>query len=1668
MSSTEIPLPGRHDAFIRERTPAWAAAIGTTQMNQLQQALVSEQFSSNGPLPWFTRASSEHRDALISAQAERQRCRSKLSLALAGFRSVVAFAEPILAEAMRMRFGATLNVHATDFIRIQTREHLLGLDNDHVPQAEPLIMAALGNFVADPDFHPRTTLAPSGSVKKSGPFPLGPFTSRFEYRIDNPLPIDPGQFATLVRQLDLGRLYQAHLSEVFEATATRAQVAAAVNATRRAQLRVLAHVARMKGDIDEQGFKVVESVVAGRVERWGTGTVQFSRLSLLGSALHDVLVIGPARGVGQATVPMPCLVWMPGDARAPLKQYASTAEFIQALAVELLKPDSVRRLLARVAQTERAEFQARLQRRLWRTEDGDNGRKIAVVNARPKLDIVEVSVRGELFAHLHERHVAWLKAEARCLAVPTDRIDADQRQARWSGWLEEGVSLLNLAALCIPALGEVMVPVIAQQLVGEVYHGIEAWEDGRTDEAFGHFKGIVGNLALAVVAHGVAADFGTTYRADGVVDEMQQVRLADGRQRLLHPDLQGYRAVDLPVAIAADDQGVYRHLGKTFIRLDDHFFEVQLTADQARGHVIHPTGSTAYRPSVQHNGAGAWQHSLEQPLQWRGAGLMRRFGPMTERTGDDDLLTLAEIHGVPLDRLRRLHVDQEPLPAALHEGVIRYQAHQDLAARMGPSGQGMLDEQGKQLLASLIERQQPAASREAGILRRDFPGLPVRIANEIGASVSAAERTRIREAGRLPLRVAEQARARLAQWRSSQACSALIFDTGGSADRDKVVIGLLPSLPGWTGRVRLELRDGGQAGDVTAAAGVGVDTELKYIVASEGRYRAYDQRDQELGGWMDLYSAICRALPDAERSALDLNPSAGESLRQRLSGLVRADRSRVSRLLGQRQVQPWFKSPERHSQGIGYALSGRGQPGWRQNRRLRHLYPGLSQASLQVLRESMVRPDESFEMALQRLEQEFQVLRRELKDWRRRAPVDVNRDNAARDIISAWRRETTILDLGGQRLGDLPLLVADLSHVRHLRMSAMGLQGDPSFFLSVFPNLFSLNLSNNRLTAIPGQVRSMARLMTLDFDENLLAPAPQMFDALISHPTQTALRYLSLRRSFAIRLAEGSIVDNPLPAEALQALGQIPHLRELDLSSNALTLDDAACTALGQLRELETLRLQRNHIRLSEARRTALAGLSGLQTLDLNGNPLLLPPTLDRLLSLRYLGLSGTGIGTWPPGLTQVFNRVPQVIRIANLSGNEIVRVPVLENSAMAQINLNLVNHGRPVLNLDNNPLSEPSYQRLSRAGVFPRRRWMGGAGAAGRPVVDQRWLEGCEAGLAQRIAADRSSEGAAAFYRVMDQVSRTAGYARHSLAYKQRMWAIMEALVPPVQGGAGDGLGVVDLRQQLFDQATLTENTCGDGISVVIDDFETRVLAWQAASSAIDGGAAMFKPLLALSRQLYKAALVDEYAVGITQARLQRREALLAGDPAPALLPFDEITEAELQAAVPDEVEIRLRLRGLAQSRLGLRAQPEMLYTEQIASATVEHVVRAVLERATDSGLTDWLVDQPFWQLYLRKVYPERMSALSDFWAEVINHFEEALDANAAFTTEVSGLPPLLEQLKTLAPGVVWQGEQGEAAKVVLTEQATLDLYGAIDQARRKALDALHRALTRAALVGS
>lgn len=1601
MTQTSPVTPsGRHDNFIRTQAQPWMKALSPSQFDLAKAALLAEQFTADGDAPWFTAATPTRRDELVQAQLRRTLCRRSLSKALSGYQGLLAFAEPVLTEAIRMRYGLALDVQRTDLIRVRTETPLGGLLEHHRPYSQTVLMAAMGNFAEQEVFHAFSALAPTGSLKSSDPFTVDPWITAVGHSITKKLAITPAQFALFARELDLGRLYQEHLADVFESPSRGDAVAAAMILARRAELDVLSHVARLKGDIDDSGFAVIQALLNTGDALWAGRAVKATRLNLLGDPLHDIVLLGPERRAQFGGGAMPCLVWIPGDPRAPLKQYTSSAAFSTDLAGRLTKPDYLTFFLSFVAQQNRAEFKRRLHDRLWRSEEGDGGKKIVVINTRPQLDISEAIVAGELFAHLHNRHVAWLKAEARWVAVPTEVLDSAQRLERWEGWLQNGVSLLNLAALFIPALGVVMLPVMAQQMLSEVYHGVEAWEDGRTEEALEHLKGILTNVALVVVTHAIAEDLGSTYEAP--LDTLEPVTLANGQRRLLHPDLAGYASdTVLPADVPADSEGLYNQGGRQFVKLDDTVYEARRDTPADNPRIVHPTDTQAYRPALRSNGAGAWQHEFEQPLQWQGATLVRRFGAMSEGLSDAEIETVRKACDISEAHLRERHVNGRKMPASLHESLLAWRNERDVDFKAPPA----------------------PLDADAQLLHRDFPKLPVRMANELVAAASDAELTQLQVNNKVPVRLAEAARAASATHRLNQAQVCLARLAMASDDGRKLALGLLEHLPGWTGKARIELRQEGFAGELLAAIGP-ADGELKYVIARDGRYRAYDARELELSPDLDLFTALCRALPDSERDAVGLSPHSGETLRRRLFDLAVADRDRAALLLKQRRVQPWFKSPQRYGEHIGYELSGRGYSWWNHRSRLRKLYPRATQTEFELFK-SRLAAEGDFELALQRREQEYKALKGALAQWRNQGPHFNQRLVAGEQLISAWREEISTLDFSGSTLGELPVLTAEFPYVKHLRMNAMRITADPSAFLSRFPDLITLNLDNNRLPRLPAQIRSMGRLVRLEASNNQLVIEDDMFDVLLRAPDSVGITDLTLRKALKVVEVAGEPAPNPFSAAALRTLKSLPRLRWVDLSGNALTFDDSCFTALGewqQLQHLHTLGLHENFIQLTPLGRTALAGLKRLVSLNLGFNDLGLAPDVSQMTSLQYLRLYSAGISRWPAGLTDLLSLEPMVLREADLADNLIQDVPGLTGTTLGRLNQSFLVRDREVLRLDLNPLSGNSRRNLRDLGIFPRRRM--GEAARTSPLLNRSWLEGCPPDLRAAVDADRGSEGAEPFYRVMDQVARTAAYRSQPVATRKRMWRIMRAVLGDTEAGTSDGLGIADLREELFAEAAAVEQTCGDGISLTLERFETDISAWKAASQAMSGGSGMLKPLLSLSRQLFKQALVDEQAAKLAAARLTRWEALdSAATALPELSPLDDISDNDLQGSAPDPVEIRLLMRTRLHQRLSLPAPPEMLYTENLSAATVKKVGDLVVASATDGNLKGWIVDQPHWLRYVKKVHAERFQFITDDWADVSTHFEEVIDADDAFSLSGVRLGAAQARLQQLDPTRNWTG---------------------------------------------
>jgi hypothetical protein len=1627
--STYSPIaPGRNDAFVKDRAQPWMRALDGAQLAAVKTSLLAEQYSASGEAAWFTAASAAQRQALTQSQQRRRQCRQVLSQSLKAYKGVLEFTEPLLREALRMRFGSAYDVHTYQLVRVQTETALGGLLEHYTPAPQSLMLAALHNFVVEEPFHAFAALAPAGSLQHSAPIKLDPFLNGVSWQYTGTLAIEPSAFATFCRQLDLGERYQEHLTGIFDHPDTRDALAAQMIAARKAELDTLSHVARLQKHIDDDGFTVLTELIAGRPATWAGQAVQCSRLSLLRSALHDIVLIGPAPGNDQTATP--CLAWIPGDPKTPLKQYPSSGAFARELGSRLALPGYRDFFLGFIAQQERIDFKRRLQARLWRKEENDEGRAIAVVNTQPVLDIEPVAVRGELFAHLHQRHIAWLKAQGAAVAIPTATVDAQQALLRWEGYLQTGVSLLSYAGMCIPALGVVMLPIIAEQLLSEVYHGVEAWGDDRTDEAFSHFASVLGNLGLMVVTGGLAEDFASTYK-NPTVDRMQPVTLASGEQRLWYPELDAYRSdVKLPTQVQPDAQGVYRHAEKDWIKLDGVVHEVSAADAKGTRRILHPSDSNAYQPPVEHNGAGAWTARFEQPLHWDDATLLRRLGPLSEGLDEGHLRQALSLTGVDAVQVRRCLVEQTPPPALLRDTLQRFQAERQsrlLIARLragqplggrtgyplglltrhprwpkslmlkvyeGPEAWGAAAEYGNGsrvltlqrsdiisgqlaerlleqldasalselfgdslpvdhsarlhaidgLLADLAEAQRqavlelyyPAPASVASVplapVLRDFPGLPTAVADEILAQATSAERLTLEKQHKVPLRLAQMARGYQREVRLNRAIEGIHLGGLTSADSDTLGFGLLDTLATWPSDMRLELRDQRLTGTLVQQAGADAATTQASLVRHNGLYQAYDAQGHQLNAPGDLYSAVLKALPDAQRRQLGLQIHDAESLRTSLAARASGDRTAVGAVLGATATPTGWRRLTRVDQRLGYPMSGEGRlPSARDAlaRQASALYPSLDSSAVDALLEEMsfLYSDSEIAQELERLAQDWQHTRSTLDAWVAQPLTDsaagsaaarrATRAQVAQRIKACWLRETPRvmtaagqllgfeLDLSELTLGELPALTARFDHVSSLNLRRTGLTDDGNAFISLFPHVRWLELANNRLTRLPEAITPMRNLSKL-------------------------------------LLAHNQIV---LSAEAAEALSGLTRLKDIHLSNNPLgrTFDVSAMT------------------------------------------------------DLRGLRLSHTGIDSWPPGVMKL-----EALEVLGLRGNRISEIPdeVLDPAPEDSARVMRINR---VTYLHDNPLSEASLTRLrqyhenngSGLGIgYPGRvhrrpnivspqdelipRWLQKLPAAEREIKTQAW---------KALQAEPNSQE---LFRVFSELTETADFQRAYPLLQARVWKVIEA--------ASEDQAV---RDAVFTYAS-HERTCSDGVTLVFSNLEVRAMVQQALGTP--GSATQ---MLKLCKGLFRLEEVEKVAQADIQARLKAGRSV-------------------------DDVEVQLGYRIALRKALELPGQPErMIFTgmTELDGATLGKAQASILAMEDGPAMREALYRSDAWVGYLRQQHVARFEAVTEPYLKRFNALEDDV-------SEI-GHARYMSQLQTLQQRL--DSEQRRLIKE-LTDQALAD----------------------------
>lgn len=1231
--SPAVHLP--HRTVIQQRTPQWLRQAPATTMAGLQRASrQSERLAGLQQARLRDPATFGKLQAQYVAHRELQERVSALHSAQG---TLQGFALPRLTEALKQRFGLDLDVRQTWLLHASHARidgTFNGAAKDPIIEANralrsalrPLLDAALQNFRAEE--------AEPGALDQGKQLKAGVFS---KYQIlghavsGTQVDLAAHQFAALARELDLGGQYQKHLEGLFDAEAT-----ALLQSFDRSSFILNTHLARLQQRIDAATHQALMRLASTETMP-ATAPLPFCHaLRLWDTELVDILAIFPERRPMRE--PQPVTVYIPEDPHAPLTTYASVEAFHDALRGQLFDA-GYRRFFSRfVPARQRARLMARIERQLfpevWQGSWLGPGYYASERDPQAQLPGGGPRLSAALFEARVRRKLAVIRDDALFQGVPTAEQDRRSHEERMAWWRDFALNALNVAGFFVPLLGEAMLVVTLVQLGQEIYEGIESWEQGEKDQALAYLADVLQNVALLAATAGTAAEAGhlPAVEVPEIVRNLERVEMPDGQAKLWKPDLKPFaHDIILPSGLKADASGLIPYQGKRWLVIDERPYAVRPASD-GQGHVLeHPHNPDSYAPRLRHNGDRAWLHALEEPGQMQGLMLLRRLGYLPTEFPHVTAGNLLRVSGVSEAALRQAITDSVRPPALLADTAERFSLYQQLDAT------GQLEH-----FQALYQASQSSPDAVFEALQRQLPSpLPRAIAEELLAHASSEDRTQLHQGGKLPLRLAEEARIYSQQVRLARAYEGLYLTGLGETDTARLALHGLQRLPDWPADLRLELRDAKGTGPLLDSVGEpGASWQGVVIRTAEG-YLVDGLPQPPATTPTNLFDALASALPAQLRQAWRLSESAAGTELQNLLGHPPLPRRQARTLLGMQPVKPGFRSPMRLADGrLGYPLSGHG-----------HGSPFINRESLL----DKIRLLEFEDLHADELLQRLQDL-----GWNR-AQID--------------GRLNTLLDEQQQ-------LRACLQQWAQGSAAIPGLEGDP--------------------LRMQGRTR-LAESLWQHWQLHCLPEVPRgqpalLLDGLALEDFPADLPVFMRERVSALR------VSNPLmpvgaPAlgsddQALQRLlGQFPDVHSLEMHQDwssqgpFLHFPNLLQQVARAMPELTELRLTHQDLLLTQHHLDALRPLHRLRHLDLSGNrfnPLL---RLDlSWMRVERLTLERTGLDSWPEWLGALTHTPLRELSVAH---NRISALPerVLDNPAAS--------HEPLRVDLRGNPLTSSVLQRL-------------------------------------------------------------------------------------------------------------------------------------------------------------------------------------------------------------------------------------------------------------------------------------------------------------------------------------------------------------------------------------
>lgn len=1278
-----------HQDFIKKSIPDWLARAPADRRLALKK--------SRSSVPdWYRTASAASHAALKQAVERSWLSQTQVDRVFEDLADVRKFAEPLLRQALKNQYGLELDVRKT-YLRLYIPKDLpiryevitislldAALHNFELKETAARYFDGASNFITEPG--------------ANGQFDILPIKSHLSI----------AAFASLCRRLDIGGLYKQQLEALLlpQDAAARAMLAHKVNASQQDRFRAATLLARMKGDIGEGDQAMLLGLLNGQQRSMsGAKALRLYQLSILGVTLTGIVLFSADPEHSREVEPV--IAYVPEDPEHPLKTYASSIEFVQELTRQL-RATGYQRFFARfVAHEQRGAFFATLINVLnpvsWHAQQPGDPRPAWRVDpqARVNLRVQTQIVGADLWTWLYQSMLNKILNDARVMAVSTADEDRKSRWEQWDRLEKVATVVLEVAGLVaipfVPFLGGLMLAYTVYQLLDDAFTGILDWAEGQLIEASAHLLSIAENVAQlgAFAVGGVVVGKLLAVEPSAFVEGLKVVDVGAGRKRLWNPDLSVYDSgVRLPDDSRPDALGLHRDRGAMVLPLNGKTYEVVSESAEAVYRIRHPGRPDAYKPRLTHNGAGAWAHEVERPMEWRGAQLFRRLGHSVARFSDITAGRILTVSGIDEAVLRDMHAHARRPPALLEDTIRRFEHDQQIHAFIAQmqSADPLVYVNADPRMQAQLLRAQGVAVQESQMFSGNLVRSVVETLESARLKALLGESTAFGDslsgtdvqAARLRIRIAGWAQeSRTALFKAREDVFELSRDESTHQMRR-----IFPDLPK---TIAEELWRNASAADRLHMQG---NRGITRQMAHEALFYLREVRISRAceGLYLDAV-----ANPDSDRLALHMLETLngwssdvrievrdGDVNGAVLDSIGRSDspiRKVLVRQHGQYQAYDGFGNelhelddlygavqhalPDLQRQALGLAHVGQGA-GLRQAVRQQTLLPRsqiralLGQPPLEAGTRSpmglavgrsgyLLGGGDFVPEPARSVEQRLQALYPTLSE---EAMATLRSERLIGDpMLAVARLENEYVTL----VNELEMWSNDVpSH--HPTTGSM-LTDDEHSIQQQGRKLFAQELQANwsrKLTTTNRQTPT-----TLDYDLEIVGELPAL-SADFSHVDELSL-------SSNAGLAGHSF------------LASFPGVRYLTLSGFAL---ESFPMEIYQMRELVTLTLDDCTIRLTESAVEGVAHMEGLTLLHLNNNPLGLTPDVRYMKKLDSLYLQNTGLIDVPVGLFDL-----EQLAFADLRSNQITTLPdeLFEISDERDVNYNLLG----------NPLSEATRSRI-------------------------------------------------------------------------------------------------------------------------------------------------------------------------------------------------------------------------------------------------------------------------------------------------------------------------------------------------------------------------------------